>query len=67
MAVIDDDESTVNDVAVMPPNSTTETWLKPVPLMVTLVPPSVLPVWFDRLVICGATRTQADFDQAGVA
>ena len=44
VATIDVDELTVTAVAVMVPNITVAEEVKPVPMMVTEVPPAVLPL-----------------------
>jgi hypothetical protein len=54
VAVIDVLEFTVNDAAAMPPNVTALALVKWVPVMVTLVPPAVLPLDVPRLVTVGA-------------
>ena len=44
VAVMDVGEFTVNDLALNVPNRTAETLLKPLPVMLTAVPPAVPPV-----------------------
>ncbi len=55
--VIDVAETTVMPVAAVPPNVTVAPAMKPVPVMVTLVPPVVKPVVGARPVTVGTGTT----------
>jgi hypothetical protein len=54
VAVIEVAEFTVNEVALVVPNLTAETEVKPVPVMLTLVPPAVGPAFGLTAVTVGA-------------
>jgi hypothetical protein len=53
-ALIDVSEFTVNDAAAVPPKLTADAPVKPVPVIVTLVPPAVVPVFGFTFVTVGA-------------
>jgi hypothetical protein len=55
MAVMDVSESTVYAVAAVAPKTTDETSMKPVPVIVTVVPPSALPDVGDIAVTAGGS------------
>jgi hypothetical protein len=55
IAVIDVSESTPNAVAALPPKVTDETLVKPLPVIVTAVPPSALPDVGEITVTTGAS------------
>jgi hypothetical protein len=54
VAVIDVAELTVNDAAAVPPNITADAEVKLLPVMLTLVPPAVVPDEVPRLETEGA-------------